>query len=68
MKNLEKLVMTWAVVKEERRLGRWDQGVWAASLVKAENGTKTAGCGTIACVAGWAVFADGGVFDKIYAR
>lgn len=63
MKNLEKLVMTRALVKEERRQGKWDQTVWVGGLGEAdETGVRPVTCGTTACVAGWAVLVDGGLF------
>jgi hypothetical protein len=63
MKNLEQLVMTRALVKEEIRQGKWDQGSWATELVKSdETGLREPSCGTTACVAGWAVIVDGGKF------
>ena len=62
-KNLEKLVMTRALVKEERRQGKWDQTLWVSGLGEAdETGVRPVTCGTTACVAGWAVITDGGLF------
>jgi hypothetical protein len=63
MKNLEQLVMTRALVKEERKQGRWYQRAWVEDLVHDEKtGFKTITCGSTACVAGWAVVVDGGKF------
>jgi hypothetical protein len=71
-KNLEKLVMTRALVKEEARLGKWNQDVWANGLENDyETGLRKITCGTTACVAGWAVISDGGKFldsDTVLAR
>lgn len=64
MKNLEKLVMTRALVKEERKQGKWEQTHWVGGLGEAdhETGVRPITCGTTACVAGWAVITDGGKF------
>lgn len=62
-KNLEQLVMTRALVKEEIRQGKWDQGSWTDGLEQdPKTGLSKVTCGTTACVAGWAVIADGAEF------
>ena len=71
-KNLEKLVMVRALVKEEARRGRWDQESWTSGLRwDPETKSREITCGSTACVAGWAVYMDRGQFidnDWVKAR
>jgi hypothetical protein len=64
--------MVRALVKEEIRQGRWDQGSWSDGMrLNPETELREPTCGTTACVAGWAVIADRGQFvdsDAVIAR